>query len=90
VLLLAAGHAAFPLALTLIGLRARTPEGTVALSAFTQSGGYLVAGLGPLLVGVLYGLTGAWTAPLMFLIGVVVVQAVTGLVIARPRFVEDA
>ncbi len=90
VLLLAAGHAAFPLALTLIGLRARTPEGTVALSAFTQSGGYLVAGLGPLLVGVLYGLTGAWTAPLMFLFGVVVVQAVTGLVIARPRFIEDA
>lgn len=90
VLLLAAGQAAFPFGLTLIGLRSRTAEGTVALSAFTQSGGYLIAGLGPLLVGVLYGVTGGWTAPLILLIGVVAVQMVTGLVIARPRFIEDA
>jgi CP family cyanate transporter-like MFS transporter len=33
--------AVFPLALTLIGLRARTSEGTAALSGFTQSVGYL-------------------------------------------------
>lgn len=89
VTLLAAGQAAFPFALTMIGLRARTSEGTVALSAFTQGTGYLIAGLGPLLVGVLYGATGGWTAPLGFLIGVVVVQAVVGLAIARPRYLED-
>lgn len=90
VLLLAVGQAAFPLGLAMIGLRARTSEGTVSLSAFTQSIGYLLAGLGPLLVGVLYEVSGGWTAPLGFLLLVVAAQAVVGLVIARPRFVEDA
>jgi CP family cyanate transporter-like MFS transporter len=90
VVLLAAGQAAFPLALTMIGMRARTPDGTVALSAFTQSAGYLIAGLGPLLVGVLYELTGGWTAPLAFLMAVLMVQTGAGLVIARPRHIEDA
>ena len=41
----------FPLILTLIGLRSRTPEGTAALSAFTQSAGYLIAAVGPFAVG---------------------------------------
>ena len=43
-LLVGAGTATFPLILTLIGLRARTPAGTAALSGFTQSTGYLIAG----------------------------------------------
>jgi CP family cyanate transporter-like MFS transporter len=89
VLLMAAGQAVFPLALTMIGLRARTPAGTVALSAFTQCAGYLVAGLGPLLVGVLYEATGGWTVPLGFLIVTVLVQTWAGLRIARPRHIED-
>lgn len=88
-LLLAVGQAAFPFALTMIGLRARTPDGTVALSAFTQGAGYLIAGLGPLLMGVFYELTGGWTVPLGFLILVVAVQTVAGLAIARHRDIED-
>ena len=68
VLLLAIGQGAFPLILTTIGLRARTAEGTVALSAFAQSTGYVIAALGPLLVGILYEATGGWTAPIGFLL----------------------
>jgi CP family cyanate transporter-like MFS transporter len=90
VLLLAAGQAAFPLGLTMIGLRSRTAEGTVALSAFTQSGGYLLAGLGPLLVGVLYEATGGWSAPLGFLLVVLCVHTAAGLVVVRPGAIEDA
>ncbi|TWH67797.1 CP family cyanate transporter-like MFS transporter [Micromonospora olivasterospora] len=89
VALLALGQGAFPLVLTTIGLRARTAEGTVALSAFAQSTGYLIAALGPLLVGVLYEATGGWTAPIGFLLAALAVQTAAGLVIARPRFVED-
>ncbi|MEV0806454.1 MFS transporter [Micromonospora sp. NPDC050200] len=89
VLLLALGQGAFPLILTTIGLRARTAEGTVALSAFAQSTGYVIAALGPLLVGVLYEATGGWTAPLGFLIGALAMQTAAGMVIARPRFIED-
>ncbi|WP_370879414.1 CynX/NimT family MFS transporter [Catenuloplanes indicus] len=89
VVVLSVGQSAFPLALTVLGLRARTPEGTVALSAFAQSIGYLFAALGPLLVGYFYGLTGTWTVPMLFLAAVAVLQATAGLAIARPRFVED-
>nr|WP_243715631.1 MFS transporter [Micromonospora sp. KC207] len=89
VALLALGQGAFPLILTTIGLRARTAEGTVALSAFAQSTGYVIAALGPLLVGVLYEATGGWTAPIGFLLVALAVQAVAGMAIARPRFIED-
>jgi len=81
--------AVFPIALVLIGLRARTSAGTAALSGFTQSVGYLIAAVGPLGVGVLYGLTGGWTIPLTALIVLVVPQLVTGLLIARPAYIED-
>ncbi|SCL64016.1 MFS transporter [Micromonospora chersina] len=89
VLLLALGQGAFPLILTTIGLRARTAEGTVALSAFAQSTGYVIAALGPLLVGVLYEATGGWTAPIGFLLVALAVQTAAGMVIARPRQIED-
>jgi CP family cyanate transporter-like MFS transporter len=89
VVLVAVGQSAFPLSLALLGLRARTPAGTVALSAFVQSTGYLVAGLGPLLVGVLYGATGGWTVPLGLMIVVICGQGLAGLVVARPRYIED-
>ncbi|MCW3842920.1 MFS transporter [Micromonospora yasonensis] len=89
VLLLALGQGAFPLILTTIGLRARTSEGTVALSAFAQSTGYVIAALGPLLVGILYEVTGGWTAPIGFLLVALAVQTTAGMVIARPRYIED-
>ncbi|NUT37070.1 MAG: MFS transporter, partial [Hamadaea sp.] len=89
VVLLAFGQGAFPLALAMIGMRARTPQGTVALSAFAQSTGYLIAALGPFVVGVLYEATGAWSVPMVFLIGAALVQGVAGVFAAKPRFVED-
>ncbi len=81
--------AVFPLALTLIGLRARTSEGTAALSGFTQSVGYLLAIVGPLGVGVLYDLTGGWVLPLAALIGLSFLQLLAGLAVARPANIED-
>ncbi|MGW0214810.1 MFS transporter [Micromonospora chokoriensis] len=89
VALLAIGQGAFPMILTAIGLRARTAEGTVALSAFAQSTGYVIAALGPLLVGILYEATGGWTAPIGFLLVALAVQTTAGMAIARPRYVED-
>ncbi|MET7875773.1 MFS transporter [Micromonospora profundi] len=89
VALLAIGQGAFPMILTAIGLRSRTAEGTVALSAFAQSTGYVIAALGPLMVGILYEVTGGWTAPLGFLLAALAVQTTAGMAIARPRYVED-
>jgi CP family cyanate transporter-like MFS transporter len=83
------GAAVFPVVLTLIGLRARTPEGTAALSGFTQSVGYLIAAIGPFGVGLLYDLTDGWTIPLAALIVLVIPQLVAGLAVARPSYIED-
>jgi CP family cyanate transporter-like MFS transporter len=87
--LLAFGQGSFPLALALLGLRARTAEGTAALSGFAQSTGYLIAITGPLSVGLLYHLTGGFVVPLAALILALVMQATVGLRVARPGVVED-
>lgn len=87
--LLAVGTAAFPIFITLIGLRARTAEGTAALSAFSQCLGYLMAVPGPLLIGVLYERTGEFTAPVLMMMAMMVPLTVFGLLSARPRHIED-
>ncbi|MBA3489708.1 MAG: MFS transporter, partial [Longispora sp.] len=89
-LLLGIGQGTFPLVMTMIGLRSRTAAGTVALSAFAQSTGYLLAATGPIFVGMLYSRTHTWLLPLLFLVAVVLIQSVAGLVAGRPRFLEDA
>lgn len=76
----------FPLVLTLMVLRTRTPADTQALSSMSQGFGYLIAAGGPLLTGLLHSLTGHWTVPLAVLIAVVIPQAVTGFVASRPGF----
>lgn len=83
------GSGMFPLALSMIGLRSRTAQTTAALSAFVQATGYLVAGSGPLLFGVLYGATDSWTAPLSLLFVAMVITLVAGWRAAAPRFVDD-
>ncbi|GAB3648945.1 MFS transporter [Glycomyces tarimensis] len=79
----------FPLILTLFGLRARTSAGTSALSAFGQSGGYLLAGIGPFAVGWLHGLTGAWTLPFALIFVLMGVHVAVGLYITGDRYIED-
>ncbi|WP_245644628.1 MFS transporter [Nocardioides jensenii] len=83
------GACTFPLILTMIGLRSRTPAGTAALSGFTQSAGYLLAAVGPFTVGAIYDATGGWTWPLAFLLALTVPQLLVGLYAARARFIED-
>jgi CP family cyanate transporter-like MFS transporter len=88
-LLIGIGCCIFPLVLTLIGLRAHTPDGTAALSGFTQSLGYLLAALGPFLVGTIYDATGAWTAPLWLLLALVLPLMAVGAYVGRPAYLED-
>ncbi|MEV7010415.1 MFS transporter [Streptosporangium sp. NPDC051022] len=83
------GMGSFPLALTMLALRTRTPEATAALSAFGQSAGYLIAGAGPLVVGVMHEASGGWTLPFLLLFAVVGVQFATGWYAGQARFLED-
>ena len=87
--LLGAAAGVFPVVLTLIGLRSRTPSGTAALSGFTQGAGYAVSVIGPLGTGILYAATGSWTWPLLMLTAMAVVTGALALVVGRPGFVED-
>ncbi|GGQ75907.1 MFS transporter [Streptomyces griseorubens] len=87
--LLGVANCAFPLALTMVGMRARTGGGVAQLSAFAQSTGYLISIPGPLLVGVLYQHSGGWGLPIALMAGLMVPQMIVGVVAGRDRTVED-
>ncbi|MFI6576404.1 CynX/NimT family MFS transporter [Nocardiopsis sp. NPDC050513] len=84
------GMGSFVYALTVFALRTRTGEGTAAMSASSQSLGYLMAGAGPFLFGLLHELSDGWRAPLLLVLALVAVNAVVGLLLGRPRYLEDA
>lgn len=88
-LLIGISNCAFPLALTMVGMRARTSAGVAKLSAFAQSTGYLISIPGPLLVGVLYQHSGGWGLPLALMAGLMIPQIVMGVLAGRDRTVED-
>ncbi|MET9905028.1 CynX/NimT family MFS transporter [Streptomyces sp. NPDC006446] len=88
-LLLGVSNCAFPLALTMVGMRARTGAGVAKLSAFAQSTGYLLSIPGPLLVGVLYQHSGGWGLPLAMMAALMIPQIGVGILAGRDRTVED-
>ncbi|WP_240979449.1 MFS transporter [Streptomyces sp. HNM0574] len=88
-LVLGVSNCAFPLALTMIGLRSRSSAGVAKLSAFAQSTGYLISVPGPLLVGALHGSSGGWHLPLLLMAGLMVAQIAVGLLAGRDRVIED-
>ncbi|OLZ63776.1 hypothetical protein AV521_37880 [Streptomyces sp. IMTB 2501] len=81
---------AFPLAFTLLGLRSATPRVAARLSGMAQTGGYLIAGAGPLVIGLLHAFTGPWRLPLLLLLALLVPETVFGLPAGRPAFVQVA
>lgn len=87
--LLGVSNCAFPLALTMVGMRARSGPGVAQLSAFAQSTGYLISIPGPLLVGVLYQHSGGWGLPIALMIALMVPQMAVGWLAGRDRTVED-
>ncbi|MFF8271030.1 CynX/NimT family MFS transporter [Streptomyces sp. NPDC016562] len=88
-LLLGVSNCAFPLVITLIGLRAKSPAGVVKLSAFAQSTGYLISIPGPLVIGTLYQHSGGWDLPLALMAGLLVPQIALGVLAGRDRTIED-
>jgi CP family cyanate transporter-like MFS transporter len=78
----------FALTLVLLSLRARTHEGSVALSGFVQSVGYTLGALGPLVVSLLHAVTGSWTVPLLLLLATGALCAIAGRITGRPTTIE--
>jgi MFS transporter, CP family, cyanate transporter len=81
------GMSAFSLALAVIALRARNAEDTAQLSGMAQGLGYLIAGTGPFLFGMLHDISHGWTAPFILFLAVYVVQVVAGALAGRNRYV---
>lgn len=89
VVLFALSNTTFPMALTLIGWSGRSGTTTALLSSFVQSFGFLIASLGPLLVGMLLQATTGWTVPLIFCLVLVIPFAVAGYCAAAPGYADD-
>jgi CP family cyanate transporter-like MFS transporter len=84
-ILLGVVNTAFPLVLTMIGLRGSSPATVVRLSAFAQGVGYLLAIPGPILVGLLHDHTNGWRVPLALMIGLMIPQMIAGTAAGRDR-----
>ncbi|OAN32499.1 CynX/NimT family MFS transporter [Mycolicibacterium iranicum] len=85
--LIGIGMSAFSMALTVIGLRARTAADTAQLSSMAQGFGYLIAGAGPFLFGLLHDVSHGWTVPWGMFLAVYAVQIVAGAMAGRARYV---
>jgi MFS transporter, CP family, cyanate transporter len=84
-ILLGVANCAFPLALTMITLRGRSPATVVRLSAFAQGVGYILAIPTPILVGVLHDASGGWRLPLGLMVALVIPQLIAGVLAGRDR-----
>jgi cyanate transporter len=89
VVLLGVGMGTFAMVLTLLGLRARTPETTAALSTAVQGWGYVLAAAGPWLVGVFRGATDGYTGMFVLVLAGVAGLSGMGWIVTRPRYVDD-
>ncbi len=84
------GVSTFPLCMTLINHRTRSPQVASTVSGFVQGIGYGLAAVGPVGLGLLREATGSWTTPLVVLAATAVPGVVAGWVACRPRSVEDS
>ena len=75
------------LALTMIGLRSRSAQQAAQLSGMAQSVGYLLAAVGPVLLGFLHDLTLSWLPALFLLMFVALFLGLIGLGAGRNKWV---
>jgi cyanate transporter len=78
----------FATALSFIGLRAHDAHVTGQLSGMAQGVGYVIAALGPLVVGVVHDLTHGWSVPTVLLLVVCGAMLIPGLGAGRDRVIS--
>ncbi|MBF7017951.1 CynX/NimT family MFS transporter [Staphylococcus durrellii] len=81
--------ACFSLCMTFFSIRARSSKGSIALSGFGQSIGYLIAAMGPFFVGWLHDSTGHWNSAIIALITMAVLVLIFGYPAAKNKVIED-
>lgn len=68
------GFGVFPLVMLMISRSGKNAEETTALSTAAQSVGYLIAALGPFILGLLQGALNSWTPGLIIVVVFAVIQ----------------
>ncbi len=81
--------ASISLVLTMIGLRTKNPRQAANLSGMAQSVGYLLAAIGPALVGFLFDYTHSWLTPLIIFSIITILMIIAGVGAGRNRYVAD-
>lgn len=89
ILLLAVSGYSFPISLLLIGIRTSNVEATASLSGYVQGLGYIVSGIGPLVIGALHSAFGGWQVPLWTMIGLAPIMALGGFIGARKGYIDQ-
>ncbi len=79
----------FPLSLTLISTRAQNSRLTTQLSALVQGYGYLLSAAGTYAFAALRERTGGWVWPVLMLIALTAVQAVSSFVAGGRSLIDD-
>lgn len=75
----------FPLSLNWISTRASNASQTTQLSAISQGFGYLLSAVGTFAFGYLRELSGAWTVPVLVMLGLTLVQALSSFIAGGKR-----
>jgi MFS transporter, CP family, cyanate transporter len=81
---------AFGLSMMFFGLRTQSAHQAAELSGMAQSIGYLLAAIGPALIGYLHDASHSWSVPLLILVGASALLGIIGLGAARNQFVGSA
>jgi len=79
----------FAVALTFQVIRARTHETAARLSSMAQAFGYIIASVGPLVLGFVSKWPDARLASTIWLLLIAAITMVAGALAGRPRFVDD-
>ena len=79
----------FPLALAFLGIRARNAQQASILSGMAQSFGYLLAAVGPMIIGYVFDMVHTWVMPLAMMMGIAVCMILFGSLAGRDRYVGD-
>lgn len=72
----------------LFGLHTKNPTDTSALSGLAQSIGYLLASVGPIILGKVYDIAGNWNAPLAVLVVLAIVLTVLGFIVGQEKIIN--
>ncbi len=83
------GGSSLSLCLVLFALKSNDMRQATALSALTQGAGYLLASVGPSMIGAIYDLQSNWHLPLYLLMAMVVGQFFTGWSVCRAGKIDE-